>query len=266
MRRRRSRPPHQPPHWPPRHPPWVRRGCLFTGWRGGCWRWRVWPGSCGCGRWRRWWRWQGWVSGWCWLVGGYYPRRGGRGARCPASRRGEPASPASPARGLVAGGSGWAKSSPRGVLAVGRRGLRPAGPADPSVRHAVGPGWSRPGVLVDPPGHGGEPWGPVLAGGAVVSPVAKGGAREGASCPGRLVAPCRQRSGGAPVPAVRCPAWRGDGPTVATVKRGGAGRATEGWRRRVPTVLRRRPARAEARSVRLAVHHRPPRRRARRGA
>ena len=265
MHRRRSPLPTQ------QRQPWdqmVRRlVCPCTGWCGGRWRWRVRPGSRGRGRWRRCWRWWVWVAGWCWRVGGWCRRRGGRG-RCPADRRGEPASLA---RGLVAGGSGWAASSPLRVLAVGRRGLRPAGPADPSVRPAVGPSWLRPGVLVDPPGHVGGPWGPVLARGAVASPATRAGAPaagEGAGCPGRRVAPRRERTGVAPVLVVSCPAWPGAAPTVAAVKPGRTEQAAGGRRRRLPAVLRgRRPlAGAEARSVQTADHHGPPRQRARRDA
>jgi len=183
----------------------VRLVCPSTGWRGGrSWCW-VWPGLYGCGRWRPCWRWRGWVLGWCSWVGCWCRRRGGRGGRCPAGRRGEPASPV---RGLVAGVSGWGAPSPTGVLAVGRPGLAPAVPADPPERHAVGPVWLRPGVLVDPPGHVGGPWGPVLARSAPASLAAKEGDEEGDeegdSCPGRRVTPRRQQDGAGPVPAVRC--------------------------------------------------------------
>lgn len=265
MRRRRSPPPRRPRRRPRRRRGrGVRRVCPFTGWRGGRWRWWAWPGSCGCGRWHRWWRWRGWVSGWCWWVGGWCRRRGGRGGSCPASRRGEPASPASPARGLAVGVSGWAASSPRGVLAVERCRLRLAVPVE---RHAVGPGWLRPAALVDPSGHVEGPWGLVLARGAPVSPVAKRGDGEGADCPGRRVAPRQQWSGVAPVPVVHCLAWPGAALTVATVQPVGTKRAAEGWRRRLPAALRRRrlQPRAEARSVRFAAHSGPPPRGARCG-
>jgi len=239
----------------------VRRVCPFTGWRGGRWRWRVAPGSCGHGRWPRCWRWQVWVAAWCWRVGGCCRRRGGSG-RCRAGRRGEPASLA---RGLVAGGSGWVAPSPLRVLAVGRRELRPAAPANPSVCRAVGPGWLRPGVLVDPPGHVGGPWGPVRARGAVASPATREGAPaagQGVGCPGRRVAPRRERSDPAPVPVASCRAWPGAAPTVATVRQGGTERVAGGWHRRLPAALRRRSLqpRAEAGSVRLAAHHGPSRR------
>jgi len=225
MPRRRSPPPHPPPRQLRSRK--VRRGCPFTRWRGGRWRWRVWPGSCGRGLWRHCWRWRVWVSGWCWRVGGWCRRRGVRGGRCPAGRRAEPASPASPARGPVAGVSEWGASSHR-VPVVGPRRLGPRVPVDLSnvpvdlsAPHAAqgGPVFPYPVTEAVRPG-----WDAARRGTA--GPPA---AREGVGCPGPRVAPRRQRGEGVPALVAHRRAWRGAGPTAATIKPGGTERAAEGW-------------------------------------